>query len=176
MPQSYYVDPDYWIAGYAQGDIFDASAFITAQLSVTAEALLLRSVSSSITSALNVSALAVRVQNTAASIIAAANISANIAAIKEVSAQILSALSISALLLRLQHTSASFAFSAIVTANARFLKCNLQRNWSYCHDYDLDQHFFELVEVPLGIYNNDYINFALGSDWFSDNYIDFSNK
>ena len=62
------------------------------------------------------------------------------------------------------------------TANARFLKCNLQRNWTYYHDYDLDQHFFELVEVPLGIYNNDYISFALGASWFSDNDINFISK
>ena len=121
MPQSYYVNPDYWISGYAQGDIFDDSALITAQLSVTAGAVLLSSASSSITSALTVSALAVSVKNIAASIIATFNISAVVPAIKETSAQILSALSVSALLIRLQHTSASFAFSAIVTANARFL-------------------------------------------------------
>ena len=121
MPQSYYVDPDYWISGYAQGDIFDDSALITAQLSVTAGAVLLSSASSSITSALTVSALAVSVKNIAASIIATVNISVIIPVIKEASAEILSALSVSALLIRLQHTSASFAFSAIVTANARFL-------------------------------------------------------
>ena len=121
MPQSYYVNPDYWISGYAQGDIFDDSALITAQLSVTAGAVLLSSASSSITSALTVSALASSVKNIAASIIATFNISAVVPAIKETSAQILSALSVSALLIRLQHTSASFAFSAIVTANARFL-------------------------------------------------------
>lgn len=55
------------------------------------------------------------------------------------------------------------------TANARFLKCNLQRDWAYCHDYNLDQHFFELIEEPLGIYNSDHINFSLGEDWFSNN-------
>ena len=61
-------------------------------------------------------------------------------------------------------------------------KINLFKNLNY-EDYlsknpihELDQHFFELVEEPLGIYNNDYINFALGADWFSDNDINFSNK
>ena len=27
------------------------------------------------------------------------------------------------------------------TANARFLKCNLQRNWGYYHSQEWDQHF-----------------------------------
>mgnify|MGYP001206015434 CR=1 FL=1 len=54
------------------------------------------------------------------------------------------------------------------TANARFLKCNLQRNWLYAHDKDLDQHFFELVEEPLGIYNSEYLEFALGSNWYKN--------
>lgn len=52
------------------------------------------------------------------------------------------------------------------TANARFLKENLQRNWCYCHDAEADQHYFELLEEPLGIYNSRQINFCLGNDYF----------
>ena len=52
------------------------------------------------------------------------------------------------------------------TANARFLKTNLQRNWSYYHDEVFDQHFFELVETPLGIYNKRQIDFCLGNDFY----------
>ena len=51
------------------------------------------------------------------------------------------------------------------TANARFLKTNLQRNWTYHHSEQYDQHFFELKESPLGIYNKRQIEFCLGSDW-----------
>lgn len=43
------------------------------------------------------------------------------------------------------------------TANARFLKCNLQRNWLYSYVEDYDQHFFELEEAPLGPHNQRYI-------------------
>ena len=39
------------------------------------------------------------------------------------------------------------------TANARFLKNNLQRDWSYQHFIDQDYHLFELVEEPLGLLN-----------------------
>jgi len=52
------------------------------------------------------------------------------------------------------------------TANARFLKTNLQRNWCYCHDADADQHYFELLEEPLGIYNLQQIDFCLGNTYF----------
>jgi hypothetical protein len=52
------------------------------------------------------------------------------------------------------------------TANARFLKENLQRAWCYCHDSSADQHYFELLEEPLGIYNSRQINFCLGSPYF----------
>jgi len=52
------------------------------------------------------------------------------------------------------------------TANARFLKSNLQRDWFYCHDQESDQHYFELVEEPLGIYNKRQIDFCLGSSYF----------
>lgn len=52
------------------------------------------------------------------------------------------------------------------TANARFLKTNLQRDWMYCHDQEADQHYFELVEAPLGIYNTRQLKFCLGSRFF----------
>jgi hypothetical protein len=52
------------------------------------------------------------------------------------------------------------------TANARFLKANLQRDWYYCHDQEADQHYFELVEEPLGIYNKRQIEFCLGVSYF----------
>ena len=51
------------------------------------------------------------------------------------------------------------------TANARFLKTNLQRDWDYHHSEEYDQHFFELKESPLGIYNRRQIEFCLGTDW-----------
>jgi len=51
------------------------------------------------------------------------------------------------------------------TANARFLERNLQRNWVYHHSEEYDQHFFELKEKPLGIYNQEQIEFCLGSDY-----------
>ena len=53
------------------------------------------------------------------------------------------------------------------TANSRFLKANLQRNWSYCHSEKYDQHYFELLERPLGIYNKKQIDFCLGKDFYS---------
>lgn len=52
------------------------------------------------------------------------------------------------------------------TANARFLKSNFQRNWIYCHDVSADQHFFELCETPLGIYNEKQLKFCLGETYF----------
>ena len=51
------------------------------------------------------------------------------------------------------------------TANARFLKTNLQRDWIYHYSEEYDQHFFELKETPLGIYNKRQIEFCLGPDW-----------
>lgn len=54
------------------------------------------------------------------------------------------------------------------TANARFLKCNLQRDWLYAYSEKMDQHFFELKEKPLGIYNKEYINFSLGKEWLEE--------
>lgn len=51
------------------------------------------------------------------------------------------------------------------TANARFLKTNLQRNWDYYHSEEYEQHFFELKEAPIGIYNKRQIEFCLGPDW-----------
>ena len=53
------------------------------------------------------------------------------------------------------------------TANARFLKSNLQRHWTYCHNERYDQHYFELTEEPLGIYNKRQINYCLGEAYFS---------
>lgn len=47
------------------------------------------------------------------------------------------------------------------TANARFLKNNLQRNWEYTWVIEYDQHFFELIEEPLGVYNKNQIDFSL---------------
>jgi len=54
------------------------------------------------------------------------------------------------------------------TANARFLKSNLQRNWIHNHSFTYDQHFFELKEEPLGIYNKRQIEFCLGKDWLNN--------
>lgn len=47
------------------------------------------------------------------------------------------------------------------TANARFIKSNLQRNWTYKYYAEYDQHFFELNEEPLGMYNSEQIKFSL---------------
>jgi hypothetical protein len=52
------------------------------------------------------------------------------------------------------------------TANARFLRTNLQRDWLYCHDSQADQHYFELAEKPLGVYNERQIKFCLGDSFF----------
>ena len=52
------------------------------------------------------------------------------------------------------------------TANARFIKANLQRNWSYWHSDEFDQHFFELTEQPLGVYNKRQIDFCLGDSFY----------
>jgi len=52
------------------------------------------------------------------------------------------------------------------TANARFVKANLQRDWNYCYDEEVDQHYFELSENPLGIYNRRQINFCLGEGYY----------
>ena len=38
-------------------------------------------------------------------------------------------------------------------ANARFLRCNFQRNWDYQYNEDADQHVFLLNEPPLGKHN-----------------------
>jgi hypothetical protein len=47
------------------------------------------------------------------------------------------------------------------TANARFLRNNLQRNWQYTWIKEYDQHFFELIEEPLGVYNKKHNDFVL---------------
>ena len=54
------------------------------------------------------------------------------------------------------------------TANARFLKVNLQRNWDYSYSRDFDQHFFELIELPLGFYNARQIEYCLGKEWIGN--------
>jgi len=46
------------------------------------------------------------------------------------------------------------------SANARFLKSNFQRNWVYTYFKNFDQHFFELNEVPLGIWNEKQLNLS----------------
>ena len=53
------------------------------------------------------------------------------------------------------------------TANARFLQCNLQRNWAYLHDCSNDQHYFELQESPLGKHNKNLIDYCLGEKYYS---------
>ena len=53
------------------------------------------------------------------------------------------------------------------SANARFLKSNLQRDWSYSYSEEFDQHYFELTERPLGIYNKRQIDFCLGQDFYN---------
>jgi hypothetical protein len=54
------------------------------------------------------------------------------------------------------------------TANARFLKSNLQRDWEYDYVEEYDQHFFEMQEPPLGVYNKQQIEFCLGSKWLKE--------
>ena len=46
------------------------------------------------------------------------------------------------------------------TANARFLECNFQRNWKHTTNRNYDQHYFELIEKPLGYINLDQIKFS----------------
>jgi hypothetical protein len=46
------------------------------------------------------------------------------------------------------------------TANARFLKSNFQRKWEYQYYPEFDQHFFELIEEPLGRWNAAAIQFT----------------
>jgi len=52
------------------------------------------------------------------------------------------------------------------SANARFLKTNFQRDWSYFYHQEFDQHFFELLEEPLGIFNKRQIDFCLGDQFY----------
>ena len=52
------------------------------------------------------------------------------------------------------------------TANARFLKNNFQRKWSYFYSENWDQHYFELTEDPLGKYNKSIIDFCLGNNFY----------
>lgn len=53
------------------------------------------------------------------------------------------------------------------TANARFLRENLQRDWTYHHEINTDQHYFELTEAPLGVYNKQQIEHCLGENYYS---------
>ena len=46
------------------------------------------------------------------------------------------------------------------TANARFLKTNFQRDWTYEHDSIADINMFELNEPPLGMLNEKYLKFC----------------
>jgi hypothetical protein len=48
-------------------------------------------------------------------------------------------------------------------ANARFIKNNLKRNWRYQYEEKYDQHFFELIEEPLGRYNRKQLEFIQNS-------------
>lgn len=47
------------------------------------------------------------------------------------------------------------------TANARFLATNLQRNWTFTEDAEMDVHYLELTEPPLGPHNRRQIEFCL---------------
>ena len=53
------------------------------------------------------------------------------------------------------------------TANAIFIKNNLQRDWEYSYSEKFDQHFFELIEKPLGPYNKKQLEYCLGDEWNS---------
>ena len=46
------------------------------------------------------------------------------------------------------------------TANTRFLLRNFQRNWEYRYFEPTDQHFFELIESPLGKWNKEHLYFV----------------
>ena len=52
------------------------------------------------------------------------------------------------------------------TANARFLQSNLQRNWAYFYSEIFDQHFFELQESPLGVFNKKQLDHCLGNSFY----------
>ena len=45
------------------------------------------------------------------------------------------------------------------TANARFLKANFQRNWTYKRNVESDHNIFYLNESALGSHNQEQINF-----------------
>ncbi|MBT7753088.1 MAG: hypothetical protein HN733_01365 [Gammaproteobacteria bacterium] len=52
------------------------------------------------------------------------------------------------------------------TANVRFLLSNFQRNWNHQHDYEVDQHILFLDEEPLGVYNNNQLEFYNSNDTY----------
>lgn len=49
------------------------------------------------------------------------------------------------------------------TSNARYLRNNFQREWEYTYISEYDQHFFELVEEPLGLHNRKQLEFNFNS-------------
>lgn len=49
-------------------------------------------------------------------------------------------------------------------ANARFLKNNMKRKWVYQYEEKYDQHFFELIEEPLGRHNKKQLEFIQNKD------------
>lgn len=51
-------------------------------------------------------------------------------------------------------------------ANAQLIKNNLQRNWAYLYVKEYDQHFLELQENELGIYNKAYLEYSLGKEYY----------
>lgn len=51
------------------------------------------------------------------------------------------------------------------TANVRFLLANFQRKWRHEHDVDGDVHFLELIDEPLGQWNQRHVEFCLGPGW-----------
>jgi hypothetical protein len=56
------------------------------------------------------------------------------------------------------------------TANARFLQCNLQRNWEYHHSINDDVHYFGLKEQPLGTINQVEIEWRYGDPYWPQNH------
>jgi hypothetical protein len=48
------------------------------------------------------------------------------------------------------------------TNNARFLLNNFKRKWEYAHIGDT--HHFELIESPLGVFNEQMLNYCLGDE------------
>ena len=51
-----------------------------------------------------------------------------------------------------------------IRKNMKNENANFQMNWDHYHSREYDQHFFELKETPLGIYNERQIEFCLGPE------------